>query len=322
MLKLSISSIGMYMECPASYYFKYLKKLPSKTDYPRLCGVAVHAFIAKIEKPTKKERRYFYKTFFSARKAWFKIWHDTVEENIKKMANTNKKDTENYGGIGWICIQNYWNQNYDKPHPLAREKRLRMHYKAGVDLIGVVDQIRTIAPEWVPIIRPDLVENGILNPNFDPVVIVDFKTGRYDYEISEKINQNDILRHQADLQRSPQVAVYELLYKARYNGKLPLGFYLYQLRNGKLFFVRGDSKESQDILFDNIEHVLENTELQSFPKNIGSHCRTCDYVESCIGNTNFYISNPNEIPDSVLVKKREEEKRPKQMRFNFKTARK
>jgi len=317
MIKLSISSMSTYLDCPAKWYFQYIRKIPQKVDYPRLCGQVVHTFIASLYNNKATERKFLYKTIDSARHAWFYTWTKQLEKNNQRIVGLDSEKGKIYGGVGWECIQTYWNQNFDKPDPIAKEKRFSVPYRQGVELIGVVDQIRNISSEFIPRIRPELVNGSELDPKFDPVVIVDFKSGRYDYEVPPDSTEIEAIRHQIDLQRNLQASAYSLLYQKYHSGRLPLGFYLYQLRNGKLFFVRGDDEESQKILTDNINHVLGNIVNESFPKNPGPHCRTCDYVESCIENSDFYISNALDIPDSIFVAKKKVD-RPRQLRFRLK----
>jgi len=107
------------------WYFSYVEKLPARTDYPRLCGVQVHRFIAGLHKKNKDNRRFWYKSLDSARKAWFYTWKKALDENRTLIIKPDKELEARYGGIGCICIQNYWNQNIDDNNdPISIEKKI------------------------------------------------------------------------------------------------------------------------------------------------------------------------------------------------------
>ena len=321
-IRLSKSSVQLYFECPYKFYLRYIQKdtkLDPVTDYPRLCGIMVHRFCANLHKKHKHSGRFYYKTIESATKAWFYLWQKALSENEKFIKMPSKKGAKNYGGIGAVCIRNYWDVNLSRPDPIVIEKKYTIPWCPGFEYTGVFDQTRSVNIDLIKKNRPDLVTKGVLNERYDPVTIVDLKTGYYDYEVGEGLSDEEKIRHQYDLQRDIQAASYTLLYKEHNHGKLPLYFTLHQLKNNKFFTVIGDGEESQQNLVKAINHVIQGIKTASFPRNVGARCRKCDYTEICSFSGAINISNPDSTVDTNnYLPTKEKESEYKQGRFDFK----
>ena len=323
-LRLSMSSIKKYLDCPMQWYFNYILKIPSKTDYPRLCGSEVHKFIAGLYKKHSDDRKFWYKSIDSAKGAWFVTWNKALDRDAGKILQPDKKAANDFGGNGWVCIDRYWKQNIDKPKPILIEKKYTIPLFAGVELTGVFDQLRTVQLPWLKARRPEIFVGEDISPEYDPYLIVDLKTGWSNYNIKEDDSDNEKVRKQIAIQLDIQAAAYALLYKKHHNGKYPAGFLLYYLREGSVnntFFVKGDSKESQIILESNVQHVVTNIRNESFPRKISNQCARCDYYMECRPNGNISVSLPGEIPDSVKTEKEEPAEKFVQLKLKFKKER-
>ncbi|MBW6441448.1 PD-(D/E)XK nuclease family protein [Patescibacteria group bacterium] len=320
--RLSKSSVRTYMECPYRYYLKYVQKvikLKPITDYPRLCGVMVHRFAAGLHKKHKHSGRFYYKTVKSAVSTWFYLWAKTLIENDQILLKVDNNKADMFGGVGANCIKNYWEVSYDKPDPVIIEKKYTIPWSPGFEFTGVFDQVRPVSIDIIKNKRPNLIENDKLDVRYNPVVIIDLKTGYYDYEVVPDSTEEEKIRHQYDLQRDIQAAAYTLLYKAHNHGKLPLYFAIHQLKNNKFFTVIGEGDETQEILKSSINHVIQGIKTGSFPKNIGPNCRRCDYTTTCLGDNPISISLPDGTLDTNLYPPNKEEvKEYKQLKLKLK----
>ncbi len=297
-LRHSYSSVTTYLSCPLLYYYRYRSGLPKHTGYRRLLGNSVHQFVAKLHDEKKGERRYYYKTKKSAKGAWNYTWARNLEENREKIIAPSKKK-EGYGyGEGWNCVKNYWEANADKPDPLFVEKRYTAEIFPGINWVGVIDQARQIKLDVVQQYRPDLVEGDVLKKGYDPVVLVDLKTGYTDYDLGAYKDDPSLLeeiRFQFPLHEDLQPTSYTWLYE-QIHGVRPIGFARYDLRRGKMLFTARDRRHYND-LKEAVDNVVSGNEIDSFPKKPGPFCKSCDYFSPCRGERPFVVSKPGSVPE-------------------------
>ncbi|HLC93889.1 MAG TPA: PD-(D/E)XK nuclease family protein [Patescibacteria group bacterium] len=282
MLTLSKSALGTYMFCPAMYKLAYLDKHTKMTDYARLAGAEVHRFIASLYRHTKERRPFFYKDIYKAQKAWFAAWKRALEDNGKILQRPNPDKANEFGAAGWLCIKNYWTVSENRPRPLTVEKRYSYPIMAGVTLVGIFDQIRPVSMEDIRRVRPDLIQNGTIRNGYDPVLIVDLKTGWLNYDIGTFPSDAPEMQQawkQAGLLSDVQGAAYTWLYQ-RIHGRLPVGFLLWGLREGKMFPTYGGESRFS-IVRDQVQHVVDGLNAQDFTPNPGRHCTYCDYFVPC-----------------------------------------
>ncbi len=198
------------------------------------------------------------------------------------MSSRTKALDDEYGKIGWFCIKNYWNQNISKPQPWHVEKRIEAQLFPMVTFVGVMDQIRKIDLEKIKDIRPELFVDGKLHDDYDPVVIIDYKTVRESYDprkFDPDISSLKLAAHQFELHEDLQVTAYYWLY-LQYYKKLPVGFYWYHLRDGKAFLTYRTKADFKTFL-ETMQFVVDGIYAESFPKHVGRHCKRCDYFEAC-----------------------------------------
>ena len=279
-LGLSESLAETYLGCPKKYWFSHVRKLPEKTDYQRLMGITVHRFIAKMH--SSRQNPLYYQTVDNARKAWFWTWRYTLEKNGPNMLVHSKKDGEDFGVAGWICIDNYWKRNIDEPAPLHVEKRYEMPLFPMVKFAGRLDQIRAMPLEKIADIRPELIVNGRLIEGYDPVAIIDLKTGKESYDprrFNPDITDLALAAYHFELHENLQITAYCWLYFQVY-GRLPVAFYWYHLRSGKAFMTYRNKSDFQTFL-EIMKYVANGIKAESYPKHPTPRCRKCDYFQEC-----------------------------------------
>lgn len=279
-LVLSKTRMGGYLKCPQFYWFNYESGLPKGTDYARLLGVCVHSFIASLYDVRKgSDKRFKYKDIKSARGAWFYRWNVVCDQEKRKLRFTDEKKQKEYGLTGWICIMNYWNQNYSKPDPVYIEERVQFPLDGSISLLGIFDQIRSVDLDFVKRFRPDLIVEGGLKNGHDLAVIVDLKTNKESFAYLFGSNELDWAAQQFELHEDIQVNMYHWLYW-KWKGKMPIGFFWYHLRSKKWVFSYR-TIDDFETLYNQVRHIADNLNAESFPKSPGKHCRWCDYFDAC-----------------------------------------
>lgn len=296
----SFSGLNLFMDCPRRWFYeKRCPGIPKRTDYARLCGVAVHQHIKKLYDPPAGPRPFFYHELQSAVGAWSNRWTRAVAEAKARnmLLFVNEAKEAEYLKIGIICLSQYWNRHVDKPRPLEIELRRELNLGGGIRLIGVFDQLRPVSFDWIRRHRPELVQDGKLIDGYAPVVIFDLKTDYLDFDPARLGDGQPTLaeqvRNQYYLHEYLQPTMYTYLYERIY-GKKPVGFIWYHLRSGKAYpTYRGESDYLN--LFASVNYYRENVVAQFFQKVPGRRCSTCDHLLPCNEDRHFKVVKPEEF---------------------------
>lgn len=292
--RISKSSIGTYVQCPQRWFFAYKSPHPSKTDYARLCGAEIHAHIAGFYQKTRKPRPFFYREIKLAVRAWFNRWQRALAREKGRIIMPSEEMALRFGRLGAVCVANYYRQNFYQPRPVEIESVYRTSYN-GVEVIGILDQVRKVSLEFAKNKRPELIKKGKLVPEYDNVVIVDLKSEPAGSGFRNESSVEEKVRAQFSLHEGLEVALYSFLYE-RKHGKKPLGMFLYNLPAGKtLFTFQNDSNYEK--LFLDMKTFLDNVNSEKFERNIAKHCTFCDYLEACLGRNYARYSNPETVYD-------------------------
>ncbi len=196
---ISKSRLETYFLCAALYWYLYMSGLPKSTDFPRMMGIAVHRFVGKMHAYHGNDRPFYYKSRKSASSAWFGFyWKRIISEFEGSIKDFSEDKVEKYGKLGWFCINNYWELMEDRPKPLEVEKRYSHTLSPGVSLLGIIDQVRSITLAQVEKLRPELIVNGALKEGYSPHILVDIKTGMYDYDPA-RVNHGNHMENGRDL---------------------------------------------------------------------------------------------------------------------------
>lgn len=299
----SHTSITAYMECGRAYYLGYLMtpKPPKRTDLPRLFGVFLHQHVQRMHQKTADGRLHYYQTLASAIKAGYHFWYKALEENKPYLVPCTQAEIDKYTGLVPICIAQYWKYSVKRPRPLKVEWRIRAPWGNGIDLVGVIDQVRPIAVDDIARLRPELVVDGVLDPEFDPVILVDLKTGGESYAPwvrgGETANLRQWVTKQAPLHKYKQPTIYTWLYRAA-TGKWPIGFAWLHVRSATAFITYRTQRHIDELNLA-IRYVAMNLDAQMFPRNEGSRCARCDFVELC-DEGKIWVSYPSDPLTPVM----------------------
>lgn len=174
----SKTSLGEFLKCPRLYFYSRHPEVPKKVDHKRLCGAVVHEVVQRCHKETKEPRPFYFK---EKKGALGFFWHRYFEELAKaretgKLPPEDRDSDEKFLGVGRHAISNYWDANVNLPRPLEVETTYRAKVLGGIPLIGIFDQVRSVSVDWFKKHRPELVKDDVLEPSYDPVIIVDLKT--------------------------------------------------------------------------------------------------------------------------------------------------
>jgi len=297
-MKISVSGLRMYFECPRKWFYSFCTNVQKKTNYHFLCGGEVHRHVAQLHKKPAQPRKFFFKSKKSAIAAWFNRWQRTLKDakEQKKLVFVDEDKEKKYGQIGAICIANYWNDNLRKPDPLETESYYQARLEREIILRGRFDQIREVPLGYIKSHRPELIKKGVLDPHYRAIVIVDLKTGYPGYGYYQPENNLPLMekvRLQYELHENFQATLYCYLYQET-TGKKPIGFLWYYLRNRKTFFTYRNEKD-YEVLLGAIKHFKENVQNCSFPKNPNVYCKYCDFLKACREDRHFLIVEPEEL---------------------------
>lgn len=309
-LNVSMSSIGAYLKCGRLYYYMYKSGLPRKTDYPRACGIAVHQHVWQMHQPVANPRAFFFERKGSALKAWIFRWRHALEEitSSGKLERRDANEDLRFERLGILCIAKYWDIFGKLLPPLSVERRYEHVLASGVKLVGIADQIRQVSPEYIAKHRPDLIIGGKLKDGYDPVIIMDLKTGYHDFDVSRRRFNRDPnliekVRAQFELHENLQATALTFLYQQANDGRKPIGFVWYHMRSGAAFFTyRGEA--DYQTLYGDVYHLVENVDAESFPKHVGPHCGFCDHFQPCRENRDFLLvtaENPSNFNTRLAI---------------------
>jgi hypothetical protein len=125
--------------------------------------------------------------------------------------------------------------------------------------------------------------------------------------LTKETSLEEKMRLQFNMHNDLQATAYCWLYHQK-TGKWPVGFWFYFLRSDSAYFTSRDGfpeenelgKKALKELDVAIQHLVGCENSESYPKNVGSGCRTCDYTEICLGKNQFSISPSEKISGPAL----------------------
>lgn len=327
--EISVSRTNAYLKCPRYAYLE--RHLPHQTDYPRLAGVQIHQHIQEIEQPVKSvylchncdkkvtlkqaaanccrqcqgevvtfSRRFRFQTPEAMIGSWNHRWAKALTEATKNgwLLKVDHEVAKSYFGIGRACLNNYWQAFADLPRPRLVEKRYSSLMPNGIKLTGVIDQVREVTLDRIAQVRPELVVDDRLNESFDPVVIIDYKSGFFTYDLDgyqKKVSPTAAAptdRQRASWQYSLledlQPTAYLWLYAQAHQRRQPVWFEWCHLRSGKKFITWREQRDFQELIAST-RAVVNGIQAQDYPKRVDQRiCRFCDRIAPCRGERPFY----------------------------------
>jgi DNA helicase-2/ATP-dependent DNA helicase PcrA len=202
--KLSVSALNIYLECPLSFYFEYILKIPSTMSEAARYGSAMHYALRKLfgEMLRAKDKQFPNKTEFIQ---FFEV--DMHLQKSRFSANAfDRRLTIGRENLGKIYDQNVekWAKNVVVERSIAAEC-------AGVPIKGVIDKI-------------EFKDDGTVH-------IVDYKTGKMQTEQVSKFSTKKPLGGQY----WRQLVFYKLLYE-NYRANLV------RVKSGEINYLEPDVK--------------------------------------------------------------------------------
>jgi CRISPR/Cas system-associated exonuclease Cas4 (RecB family) len=297
----SESMINRYIQCPKWCYHTFVigprKKLKTEV-IEQTVGKEVHKFTygLRVKRGRGKNiRKFHYFSLDKAKGAWHITWNKAVEKSRANILNYSKENDDKNRWLGIRCIENYWNQNFNRPDPISRELEhsIILFNNPSYIFKGVIDELRTVDIETIKKYRPEIVVNGVLVDSYDPVVVVDLKTSYYDYELGAVKPQEEHITNPWTILW--QFVGYTKLYREYHNGKNPIGCVIYDLYAGRQRLIVMEKPEYWDLLMEHIIQIKNSIENNSFPRQPRlEKCRGCGLMTSCWKDGNLYKFIPVE----------------------------
>lgn len=241
---LSPSRIGVYLQCPERYWYKYEsgKTVSSEYDYAgnSTIGVAVHKVLDEFNKDNKGK---FVKDIepvdIDYRITRFRaIWKDLGAHNPELAPS------------GEELIKNYFT-NYKKYLPsdaqiLDSEFMFEFYLENGIPIKGIIDVIYKVGKS---------------------LLVIDYKTGRY--APSQEEIADDI-----------QLSLYDLAMKEKYPRAESIDLAIYNLVHGLVKTSRTDSDRVRVLSFlESLYATIESDKTHTAKLN--NLCSWCDYKKDC-----------------------------------------
>ncbi len=245
----SHSSLSAFETCPKKYSFRYIEKVPARSEsIEGFLGKRVHEILERLHVFVHEGRvPSLERVLYRYRCNWAEVFDP---ERIRVVRE--ELDAEFYLGAGERCLSNYYRGHYpfDRGETLGLEKAVRVSLDARGDYAvrGVIDRLSR---------APD----GALE-------IHDYKTGRY-------------VPKQAALDRDRQLALYEIAVREqlRETGEVRLVWH-FLLSNQTRTSMRTPEQldELREATREAIDRVRSETAWEPKP---GKLCDWCEYREIC-----------------------------------------
>lgn len=151
--RLNVSALHMYLDCPLSFYFEYILKVPTAQSEAAWFGTAMHFALRKLFGEMLRAKD---KVFPSVDD--FIKWFET--DLYRQKNHYSDKDYQRRLAVGRHNLRRLYAQNIDKWHKNVIIEKQYLSESDGVPLKGVIDKL-------------EFLEDGTVR-------IVDYKTGKYD----------------------------------------------------------------------------------------------------------------------------------------------
>jgi hypothetical protein len=285
MKTVSVTELTQYFRCQREYYLERVLKIKGAPYLPFIVGNAVHQFIAYwLHKETPEGRTFFYKTEESAIKG-FRLFF--LREVWPKYASAfSEKEEWQALNIGIGNVKSYMRISAEKGIPMYIEKKLSFPVQnLNCELTGTIDQIRRTNPEWAK--KHGLPPGG--------VVLVDLKTGKPQYEILGRYND------QIDLVNNIQATMYWFLYRNVF-GTPPdaVAFWFLGGKKGSIVTTTREERDEKDML-DIVSNfirsisskVKSSSNPEEWPKTPNVYqCKFCRHSAACYPEIKARLSAP------------------------------
>jgi RecB family exonuclease len=258
-MELTLDQIHTYLQCPASYYFKYGMNLDGEESNTIAYSKALHKTVS-----------YFYfnlmggllPTAKQMKDKWASIWSEhkdgkqnltefLLKEHGNEFTKHKPKTTDKQTVTGMEAIHNFYHYNKDNPGtPIAVDHEFRVPI-AGVTIKGKFELIR------------EAIDKSTSNRFIE---IVDFKTGN---------DATDMFLVNHDLNLTIMSYAFRNLFQSE-EDRLTLS----HLKSGKEIYTLRSDKEF-DRMKATIEGVAEGIANKRFYPRQTFMCKSCPFKNTC-----------------------------------------
>lgn len=253
--QLSVSAFNRYLQCPLSFYYEQIVKVPGAMSQPAAYGTALHNSLFRLFEKMRLNQH----QIFPPERDFLQYFENEMQ---KQRANFDSTTYQHYFEKGRAVLSQYYKEEIPNAQ---KEVRLEMMIKnvevEGVPITGIIDKVEIHSDQKVS--------------------IVDYKTGK---PRLEKVKAPSYKKPEGGSYWR-QLMFYKLLYESDKRN-------LYPVHNGVLQWLEPDPKDgfSSDVIYfssdevHNFKQLLKST-YQSilshdFYSGCGeSYCQWCNFVK-------------------------------------------
>ena len=255
----SPSSINMYKQCPRKYYYRYIKRLPTKPSIHLVRGTVAHSALEYFfEEPIKEVADWktnlqrhilvLLERFWAESKKEFDQLEETPQELEEYKAETKQML------LRWLLefctrIQQRMDdgESFEQAFEALSPKQEAKYVDDELQVMGYIDAIEDIDGQ---------------------VRLIDYKTSKK-AEITESYRL--------------QLGIYALMYLRKHK-TIPDKVGIEFLRHGGEYMgVNDELLLDAQFEIEQIHMVTESDDIAHYPKNVTPLCNWCDYYEICFG---------------------------------------
>lgn len=254
---LSATALCKFLDCPLSFYFENILRVPSVSSVAAAFGTAIHHALKRVFDFLKeKENDDFPATDFVLREFDFELQ--------RQRAYLSERQYRDRKMLGHQLLADFYNTRKSQWHKDAEvEREFRNIEVFGVPLTGVIDKI-------------EFIKNDVLN-------VVDYKTGRYRSEKVQPPNEKNPLG--GDYWR--QVVFYKILLEnyRNYQWKVVSGTieYLEPYKNKIKIEAISTSDKDVKVVKEQITNTYKRIQKHDFFTGCGKEkCHWCNFAHDHI----------------------------------------
>ena len=254
----SPSSINTYKQCPRKYYYRYIKRLPTKPSIHLVRGTVAHSALEHFfDEPLTNDD---WRTQLQLRVLQLleRFWEESKEEfeNLDETPQElaeYKKETKQML-LRWV---------------LAFSTRVQERINQGESVQEAFEQLKPSSE--VKYVDEELQVMGYI----DAVEEFDDQVRLVDYKTSKKPEITPEYRL--------QLGIYALMYLRRHE-RVPQEVGIEFLRHGGEYMqVNDELLLDAQFEIEQIHYVTKTSDIAHYPKSPSPLCNWCDYYEICFG---------------------------------------
>jgi len=248
-MRLSASSIKMYLRCPRQYRYAYIDEIPAVLTGPLVFGRVIHEVLHNLE--VERMQHPGNVTPECVENEFQRLWQQALVQD-RPWFKDGETTLAAYEKLAPQILSGYLARLQDRPPPFVMEYPFELAWGEH-QLSGVIDRIEEV--------------DGAL-------IVVDFKTGQRKpspHELGEDL----------------QLTIYALAAQVVF--ELPvLQLVYYHLRDHTALATERGEEDFYQLQTDVLPRVTTAIAEGQFPKRPGYWCRFCDYRELCLAESQVH----------------------------------